>query len=218
MEYPKIETLYERGEDFAVDATRLRRPEFDLVKEWVVTEKVDGTNIRAIFSIGGDLEVRGRTDRAQVPPGVIAAVHREISATGMADLFWNEDSKPNQVILYGEGYGAKIQKGGGYRDDQGFILFDVLVRCCEEEHAFWLKPADVDDVAARLGVDSVPVLSRNATIPNIARTVREGFHSRLSDKVEPEGVVCRPRENLFDQRGRRVMFKLKAKDFRGGRR
>ena len=30
--------------------------------------------------------------------------------------------------MYGEGYGAKIQKGGGnYRQDQDFVLFDVLL-------------------------------------------------------------------------------------------
>ena len=32
------------------------------------------------------------------------------------------------AVLYGEGYGAKIQKGGGnYRADQDFVLFDVRV-------------------------------------------------------------------------------------------
>ena len=31
------------------------------------------------------------------------------------------------VELFGEGYGAKIQSGGGYRNDVDFILFDVLI-------------------------------------------------------------------------------------------
>ena len=33
----------------------------------------------------------------------------------------------NDVILFGEGYGAKIQNGGLYRSDNSFILFDVMI-------------------------------------------------------------------------------------------
>src|SRR3972149_6496013 len=45
-EYPKIDTLFERGEDFKVDVTRIRRPEFEIPQRWLVTEKGDGNNVR----------------------------------------------------------------------------------------------------------------------------------------------------------------------------
>jgi len=46
--YPKIETLFKRDETFRV-TDKLRLPEFALVREWLVTEKVDGTNIRVVY-------------------------------------------------------------------------------------------------------------------------------------------------------------------------
>src|SRR3990167_4368736 len=45
IEFPKIETLYERGADFSVTDV-LRSPVIGTISKWLVTEKVDGTNIR----------------------------------------------------------------------------------------------------------------------------------------------------------------------------
>ena len=44
--YSKIDTLFDRGSDFRVDEARVRRPEFLVPREWAVTEKIDGTNVR----------------------------------------------------------------------------------------------------------------------------------------------------------------------------
>ena len=58
------------------------------------------------------------------------------------------------ITFYGEGYGAKIQKGGGNYNPDGvdFVLFDV--RCGD----FWLKRENVRDVANKLGIEDVPVV------------------------------------------------------------
>src|SRR6185437_5475217 len=50
VEYHKIETLYERDADtFKVIPGALKNRTYGLLKTWVWTEKVDGTNIRAIW-------------------------------------------------------------------------------------------------------------------------------------------------------------------------
>ena len=55
-----------------------------------------------------------------------------------------------QVILFGEGYGPRIQKGGGkYRDDASFILFDVYL----PQKNLWMKRDAVEDIAKTFGID-----------------------------------------------------------------
>ena len=48
--YPKIQTLWKRDKEMGkVIEGELSKPEFDNIKNWLVTEKIDGTNIRIIF-------------------------------------------------------------------------------------------------------------------------------------------------------------------------
>lgn len=59
------------------------------------------------------------------------------------------------VVLFGEGYGAKIQKGdGNYRSDVSFILFDVYL----PEQNLWLKRDALEDIAKTFGIDVVPIV------------------------------------------------------------
>ena len=127
-EYHKIQTVYLR--DPATNYKTLLEgqyalPEFEYLadNQWVWTEKVDGTNIRVMWD-GTTITFGGKTDNAQIPAFLV----NRLSDTffPLRDTFsslWPD----GEVCLYGEGYGAKIQKGGGnYRPDQDFVLFDVL--------------------------------------------------------------------------------------------
>ncbi len=127
--------------------------------------------------------------------------------------FWI-DGKPVSAILYGEGYGAGIQKGGGlYRSDKGFILFDVLVG-----GKWWLDREAVNDVAGKLGIDVVPYEGR-MTLQQIVERVRVPFPSALGGGLAiAEGVVARPIDTLFDKRMERIIIKLKTRDFTKGKR
>ena len=49
MKYPKIETLFNRDENFKIVEGNYRLPEFENVTNWTITEKVDGTNVRIIY-------------------------------------------------------------------------------------------------------------------------------------------------------------------------
>src|SRR5690349_3648717 len=130
---------------------------------WEFTEKVDGTNIRVHLSFETDENLRrrlvvsfgGRSDNAQIPKPLLWALDGMFADGTATDKVkaWMMDNNLTNVTLYGEGYGPKIQKGGGnYRDDVSFVLFDVKVG------DFWLDRDNVNDVATKLGIDSVPVL------------------------------------------------------------
>lgn len=123
--------------------------------------------------------------------------------------------EPYPITIYGEGYGAHIQPGGGdYRKqgDVSFRLFDVLVA-----DKFWLTWENVELVAKRLGIKTVPLLTGRTGRQAIVDFVRDGFKSIVAEEEGTprlaEGIVARTDPYLFNNNGRRVVFKTKTKDF-----
>jgi hypothetical protein len=212
-EYHKIDTLFERDPaSFVVDPTRLKASVLGTIREWDVTEKIDGTHIRVMLSTTGEISFGGRTDAAQIPADLVQYLIRTFQQDALKAALWLDPEKPVAAVLYGEGYGPGIQKGGGlYRADKAFILFDVLL-----DGQWWLGREAVDEIAGKLGIDTVPYLAR-WTLRDIVEVVRRPFPSKLGIAIA-EGIVARPIETLFDKRMKRIIIKLKTKDFVAGRR
>lgn len=215
MEYHKIETLYERNMDtFKVDPTQLKNRTYSLIKAWQFTEKIDGTNIRAIWqpadvNAAGEIDIPeklsfgGKTDNAQIHSDLIRYLYDTITAEKMRSVFPDTDA-----VIYGEGYGAGIQKGGLYGPTKKFIVFDVLVG-----GKWWLSWENTCDVAGKLGLEVVPFVGE-MSLEEATEMVRTGFKSRLNGGQMPaEGLVGRTAEPLFDKKGHRLIVKLKTKDF-----
>ena len=211
MEYPKIETLFERDKaTFVVDPNKLKSPVIGTIREWDVTEKIDGTNIRVMLDLDGTVRFNGRTDNAQLPGDLVQYLVRTFQQDKLKEVLWR--GGPQSVVLYGEGYGPGIQKGGGlYRADKAFILFDVLV-----DGKWWLDLEATQGIAAALGIDHVPYLGR-MTMSEIVSLTCIPFQSKIGTAMA-EGIVARPIEPLFDRRGSRIIIKLKTKDFQAGKR
>jgi hypothetical protein len=212
-EYHKIETLFERdAATFVVDPDTLKASVYGTIREWDVTEKIDGTNIRVSLSDAGEVTFGGRTDAAQIPADLIKYLIGTFQPDRLKAVLWLNPEEPTNVVLYGEGYGPGIQKGGGlYRTDKAFILFDVLVG-----GQWWLDREAVEQIARDLGIEAVPYLGR-MSLDEIVALVREPFPSRIGTALA-EGIVARPVETLFDKRMKRVIIKLKTKDFVAGKR
>lgn len=214
VEFPKINTLWKRDDRGRVIVGDYSESEFEFLvdRPWIWTEKVDGTNIRIGWrpqDEGFDplpLWIRGRTDNAMIPPRLLAHLVPLWHSLPWATTFPTVNVR-SHVTLYGEGYGAGIQKGGMYRSDPSFVLFDVQVG------PWWLRRSDVEDVAANLGVDVVPVVA-TSTIPEAVDLVRSGFDSAWPG-ARPEGLVGRPAVDLWGRRGQRITTKIKAKDLEG---
>jgi hypothetical protein len=204
MEYHKIETLYERDEaTFKVRPGKLKNQTYSLLKTWQWTEKIDGTNIRCIWK-DSKLTFGGKTDNAQIHADLVKWLYENVSPLKLGEIF----PGPSEAVIYGEGYGAGIQKGGLYCDTKKFIVFDVLV-----DGKWWLSWENVCDVAGKLGLDVVPFIGE-MPLEEAAEMVRVGFKSRLNGgQMQAEGLVGRPLECLFDKKGHRLITKLKTKDF-----
>ena len=202
--YPKIRSIYKRNEKthkFIEGQWSL--PEFDYLQNnrWVFTEKVDGTNIRVMWD-GERVLFGGKTERAQVPTFLLARLQDLFPVEKFRELYADVPR-----CLYGEGYGAKIQKGGGnYKaDGVDFVLFDVNVG------GIWLERHNVDDIADKLSLLVVPVKGYGSLYAAI-RMVREGISSEWGP-FRAEGLVMRPRVELVTRRGERIIAKIKHKDF-----
>lgn len=206
-EYHKIDTVFKR--DPATGHKRLimgdySRPEFEYLAEnqWVFTEKVDGTNIRVMVHPELGVSFAGRSDDAQMPPRLGRALEAQFKPLEAALLA----QFPDGACLYGEGFGATIQKGGGlYRPDQGFVLFDILVG------EWWLERLTVDQLAIQFGIQSVPIIGAG-TLTQMIDAAQRGFNSTWG-AFSAEGFVARPATELRGRDGKRIITKIKHRDF-----
>lgn len=204
-EYPKIYGPYQRHVSGPLrnrlDESAWSSPVLEYLQhnEWIFTEKVDGTNIRVGWD-GHRVSFGGRTDNAELPgrltPVLVETFREELFEQTFGDT---------PATLYGEGYGHGIQKGKLYRDDCPFVLFDVLVG------GFWLQRANVEDVAAKLGIAAVPVVL-TGTLHDGIKLVRDGLDSAWGP-FPAEGIVGVPSNGLLDRAGKRIAVKIKRKDF-----
>ncbi len=215
LEYPKIETLYQRDKATGkVITSQLRLPEFGNIRRWQITEKIDGTNVRVGLLPGGVVTHSGRTENAQIPAKLLDYLQETFTLDKLQPVF--AESPDSEVILFGEGYGERIHGGGAYRQGISFRLFDVLVG------QWWLEPEAIADVAAKLGILTVPVLGEIDFLPNcadeLAKWLGHAGNSTVAIQdggrgVRAEGIVARTVPMLFTRRGQRLMWKLKFQDF-----
>lgn len=219
LEFPKIETLYERDEKThkLKQSLVLKSEAYGLVKTYSFTEKVDGTSIRCMWQpvdsrgpeFDGSLTFGGRTENAQIHADLVKWLYENVSKEKLRTVF-----PESPAILFGEGYGAGIQKGGGYSPIKKLILFDVFVLDPENRlGGWWLNRENMRDVADKLGLDRVPYLGE-FSLESATELVRKGFSSAIPGaQCQAEGLVGRTAETLYDKRGHRLIVKLKTKDF-----
>jgi len=205
--YHKIQTVFKRD-----PATKYKTllmgewalPEFEYLccNPWVFTEKIDGTNIRVDWDCTEQVRFGGRTDNAQIPVFLLDKLQDLFPLSKFGALY-----PETPMTLYGEGYGAKIQKGGGnyIPDGVSFILFDVMIG------GNYLERHNVEDIAAQLEIDVVPILG-NGTLLEAVEFAQEGFLSVVGTQ-KAEGIVMRPKVELRTRVGHRVIAKIKHKDF-----
>ena len=207
-EYHKIETVFNRSTDgdkrLIWGDYRNATVEYLADNIWQFTEKIDGTNIRIHWD-GHNVEIGGRTDRAQIPKHLMDYLSATFLTPEVEELF-EQTYGEKDVMLFGEGYGAKIQNGGDYRSDVSFILFDVLIG------DNWQSREWVEATAKMFNVDVVPIVLEG-TIGDGIDYVMQHNNSTIGNAVM-EGVVGRPKVEMKDRLGNRIIVKIKWKDFK----
>lgn len=225
MKYPKINSLYKRDlktKKLIIGDYSL--PEFDNVKRWHITEKVDGTNVRIMikcpFVLDGKPENNrhlsitfgGRTDNAQLPANLFEYLQKTFTVERLALVFPDilNHNQVTDITLYGEGYGPKIQNGGSYRDDVSFILFDIKIG------RFWLEYENLQGIAEAMGIDVVPSFGvwENYDGDNELLPLKSMIaNNNGKPDLLPEGIVAKSYPLMLCRNGERIMWKLKHIDF-----
>lgn len=233
IEYGKTENLFNRDPaTHKLIVGDLRCAEFGQIKHWLVTEKIDGTNMRVVYSPDEQrVEIRGRSDNAQIHGDLMKFMQDTFTLEKMNAQFYDfmeGDGRENSsVTIYGEGYGPGIQKGGGdYAPAKVFRMFDVMYHWRGMGYEgngldSWAMWETVQMIAEGLNVETVPVLMRNVGLDEVVDLVMSELTSEtaLLDNMRPdviaEGVIARTDPYLFNHRGSPIKFKLKGKDIEG---
>lgn len=196
--YPKIPSPWKRSPDTnRFDYNQWISPAVQDLRnaDWEWTEKIDGMNIRIGWD-GFAVRFGGRSDRADIHKDLRIHLDGKFHEEIMESAF---GSTP--VVLFGEGYGAGIQKGGHYREDKAFILFDVLI------NNQWLSRESKEGISTALNIDIVPLVYPlwDNGIWGAVDLVRERPPTF-------EGVVGTIPSGVLDKHGKRIQVKVKRKD------
>ena len=208
FKYHKINSIFKRNKKGKFILSEYSTPEFEFLKDavWTFDEKIDGTNIRVGFD-GKNVEFGGRTDRAQIPVQLYNKLIELFTVEKLKEAFPNV-TEEFPVTLFGEGYGDKIQKVGKLYipDGVSFILFDVFIG------GFWLYREDIEDIACGLGIDHTTIIGEG-TIDEAIELVKGDLRSIINN-APAEGVIIRPKVPLLNRQGKRIITKVKCKDFK----
>ena len=206
--YNKIETIYVRDEKTKKVYPQYRNPDVEFLKDltWQFTEKVDGTNIRVHWD-GHRVEFAGRSDTSQIPGHLVNKLNEMFGGNVNEELFEQKFGEMD-VILFGEGYGPKIQKGGLYRDDVSFILFDVII------NGNYQPRESVEDIATYFGLDTVPILFEGPLQMGIDYMKGQPKSVIAKNGATMEGLVARPKRELRARNGDRIIVKIKWEDLK----
>ena len=207
QKYHKIDAIYKRDET----TKKLIEGEFvdptvEYLKDniWTFTEKVDGTNIRVCWD-GHKVSFGGRTDNANIPKHLLARLEELFGGEDNEQLFEQKFGE-TEVILFGEGYGEKIQTNG-YIDGVDFILFDVMIGTNYQPRE------SVEDIAKYFNLKIVPIVLEG-TLQDGIEYVRKNRNSTIAMKGAPlEGIVGRTKIETQTRTGKRNIVKIKCRDF-----
>lgn len=206
IKYHKIQTIYlrdmEGDKPYTLQEGVWSKPEFEYLKDlqWEFTEKVDGTNIRILINNTDSqaaVEFRGKSDNAQLHGTLVQKLGQYFPDTGGWD--------GTDLCIYGEGFGAGIQKGGAYGNID-FIAFDAKIG------GNWVDRETFNEICERYSLRQVPIIGAG-TLTEAVEVVRGGFDSVLGD-LQAEGLVARPLVEMYNQWGERIITKIKTVDFK----
>lgn len=208
-EYHKIETIFERDEKTKkLIIGKFRNQTIEYLKNniWTFTEKVDGTNIRVCWD-GHKIQFAGRTDKSIIPQHLLDKLN-EIFGGEINEELFEQKFGESEVILFGEGYGPKIQNGGLYRDEVDFILFDVMI------NGNYQPRENVEEIANCFGIDVVPIILEGTLEDGVNYVLLNRQSLIAKNGAEIEGLVGRTKVETLDRTGKRNIVKIKYRDFK----
>jgi hypothetical protein len=196
---PKTLTLFKRGDDFKVKPWEFTDRRFDLLRYWLVTEKKDGMSI--ILSITPDeWSIHGRSANTKFSDEQSAFLHDEINKA-IYNLRQHPVYDGKTIDIYAELVGPGVNGNSHNFKNLQLYAFDVRI------NDFWLDWTNMASVVQDAGMVTVPIIY-TMLLQEIIRYVRDTPRDEYF-----EGIVARSDPYLYNNKGERLMFKLKVSDF-----
>ena len=176
---------------------------------WTVKRKLDGENIR-IYWDGEQALWNGKSNNFQCS----AEFQNYMNNTFIEEIFEEKFGREKEVYIYGEHMGPKVQGNELGLDKDELVILDV------EINGTFLDKDGIINVASYFGVKSVydymdgALASIGEALDPIESSLEyfiwEVAEGELSDW---EGIVCTPACNIKDHNGKRIIVKIKNKDY-----
>ena len=157
------------------------------LQEFVLAGRVNDKARRLLDALSS----AGRTDRADIPKHLLARL-TELFGTPEAEELFEQKFGESEMILFGEGFGEKIQSNGAngnYINGVDFALFDVY--CPGQD--LWLTRDSVQDIATAFGLQ-VPDTIFEGTIDDAISFVKCELCKEVTLKMSAAGkhiIFCR---------------------------
>ena len=175
--------------------------------QWIGSEKIDGTNLNFYYD-GNHVHVYGHTDKSDFNGEVGEWIAKLI--TPEFESIFEQIFGEKEAFVNGELIGPKIQSNLYNLDDYKFVMFDIY---CKSTDTYWSQDA-VTGIAEKLGFDRAKIVM-TGTLDQIKSMVESTPVSFLNPKMEMEGIVIRPVQELKKANGERIIYKVKVRDLLG---
>ena len=175
--------------------------------QWVGTEKIDGMNLNFYYD-GNHVQALGHTDKSIFASEIAAWLESLI--TPEFESIFEQLFGDKEAFVNGELVGPKIQSNLYGFDSIKFFMFDIY---CKSTFTYWSQEA-VTGIAVQLGFDRAPIVM-TGTLDEIAQKVISSPASLLNSRLEMEGIVVRPVQELKKANGERIIYKVKLRDLLG---
>lgn len=225
IEYPKIETLYNRSTtgDKSLIVGDYRNPTIGMLAKfpiWNAYEKLDGTNVSIVWD-GHKMRLHGRTDSSDLPKPIVEYFETKFNDSDTEELLEQLFGNKPYVFFF-EAIGNKIQACGKfYGDSPRFVLLDVY----NMSNNSWWSYGNASDVipnqftinsmAKALNVECKQIVMKGSLddFINYVQTIPLSTFTREDGPAIPiEGIVAVPDIELKDSNGERIIVKIKGRD------
>lgn len=179
-----------------------RHPLYYYLKDnlWNIRRKVDGQNLRVYWD-GEQALWNGKSDNFTCS----SALTEYMNGTFLEEIFEEKFGRDKEVLLFGEHMGPKSQGNELGLEKDTFYLYDVRIG------GFWLAKENIRAVAGYFGIPTVfdvsDGLDGECSLVNIIAGVARGAFK------DWEGIVAVPNTEVQDQKGHRIIVKVKNKDY-----
>ena len=183
---------------------------------WVIRRKLDGANIRIQWD-GEQALWNGKTNNFQCG----ARLTEYMNNTFLEEIFEEKFGRDVNVVIFGEHMGPKVQGNELDLDDDQIFVYDVNI------NGFWQPKENVREIASYFGcLTCYDVMWGRDFNDNIVDYSCEALEKRsLRDIIMLvtagrfktwEGIVATPEVECRNQKGERVIVKVKTKDYYRG--